>query len=526
MKRWQKVLAGTALVVVAGGAGVAVWFAKTAEPRLRREIELWLSDRLNSEVSLASVTVKLYPTFGFEGTDLRLRIKGRPDLQPFITIDKWTGSGMLTGLRTRRLEEVRLEGVHLVVPPGRKADLRSLRAGEGAPDEDLAAAAEREKGPPSPLVERLTADAVTITVQPKYADRDPVIWDVRDLRMTDFSLDRETPFTATVDTPLPSDRAEVSGSVGPWPGGDFDRLPMSGQFTFDGDLSAIPGMEGQITASGNVLGTLERLATTGIASSNRLGLKSGAAGRLPMTSTFEAAFDGTSGDSFLSRLTTTLGQSAFQTSGSITRRKGIRGRHVHLAVKTPDPADVADVMRLLVDGVRPPVAGRLSLDASLRIEPGTSDVIDRLDASGTFRVAGAHFINRDVREKIDELARRGQGRPGDASISRVAADIEGRIAIRARQMALQAVQFAVPGVRIDAAGDYGLASERFEFRGVVRLDAGMSRTLTGARRVLLRPLDPLLRKDGAGTRLVLDIRGTKADPKVDIDLGASLRGRQ
>ena len=67
----------------------------------------------------------------------------------------------------------------------------------------------------------------------------------------------------------------------------------------------------------------------------------------------------------------------------------------------------------------------------------------------------------------------------------------------------------MPGVRIDAAGGYGLASEQLNFRGVARLDAGMSRTLTGARRVLLWPFDPLLRKDGAGTRLVVDIGGTQ-----------------
>jgi hypothetical protein len=64
------------------------------------------------------------------------------------------------------------------------------------------------------------------------------------------------------------------------------------------------------------------------------------------------------------------------------------------------------------------------------------------------------------------------------------------------------------------------------FRGVARLDARASRTQRGARRLLLLPVDPLLRRDGAGTRLVLDIRGTKTEPKLDLDIGASLRGRQ
>jgi hypothetical protein len=40
------------------------------------------------------------------------------------------------------------------------------------------------------------------------------------------------------------------------------------------------------------------------------------------------------------------------------------------------------------------------------------------------------------------------------------------------------------------------------------------------------PLDPLLSRDGAGTRVVLDISGTRNAPAVDVDLGASLRGRR
>ena len=80
--------------------------------------------------------------------------------------------------------------------------------------------------------------------------------------------------------------------------------------------------------------------------------------------------------------------------------------------------------------------------------------------------------------------------------------MQGRVVLRRRDLALRTVRFTVPGVTIDAAGGYGLVSERLDFHGIARLDASVSRTQTGARRVLMRPLDPLLSKDGAGTRLV------------------------
>ncbi|MGD9906422.1 MAG: hypothetical protein AB7U83_23380 [Vicinamibacterales bacterium] len=523
MKWWTRALVGAACLVVAVAGGATLWLVRTAEPRLRRELEVWLSDRLNSDVALATLSVRVFPTVRLEGTGLVLRIKDRPDLPPFITVERWSGRGVLRGVRARRLDEVRLDGVAITVPPGRKADLRSLRVdgGDAADDGDSG-----RRRPRSPVVDRLVAAAVTVTVLPRQADRDPVVWDVRDLILEPFSLDDASPFSATVDTPLPRDRARVTGTVGPWPRRDFDRLPLTGEFTFEGDLGGLPGLEGQVHASGSVLGTLERLATHGIASSSALGLTTGGSGRLPMTATFDAAFDGTSGDLFLSTLTTTLGQSAFATSGSVTRQRGVRGRHVHLAVRTPDPVDLADVLRLLVDGGRPPLAGRLRLDATLEMAPGDGDVADRLEVAGTFEVDDATFANRDVQAKVDELARRGQGRPKDPSIAAVAAAMDGQVRLADRQLTLRQIRFAVPGAAIAASGAYGLGDERLRFRGVARLDAGISRTLTGARRVLLRPLDPLFSKGGAGTRLVLDIRGTRDDPEVDIDVGASLRGER
>jgi hypothetical protein len=489
------------------------------EPRLRRELEVRLSERLNSDVAIESLTLRLYPSVYVEGTGLVLRIKGRADLPPFVTVRKFTGTGSLADLRVRRLDEMRLEGAAINVPPGRKRDLQPLRVGG-----DARGVAHRR--PRAPLVRRLVADAVTITVLPRDADRDPVVWDVRGLEVRDFSLDAAAPFSATVDTPLPADRAVVSGTAGPWPSGDFGSLPMTGQFTFDGDLAAIAGMDGHITVSGDVLGTLERLATSGVASSTRLGLRSGAAGQLPMNATFDAAFDGTSGDLYLTRVATTLGGAAFETSGQVLRKRGVRGRHVSLAVKTPDRVELAELLRLLIDGRWPPMSGQLALDARLTIPPGESDLLDRLIADGTFRVSQARFANADVQAKVDDLSRRGQGRPGDTTITRVGSSMRGRVSIQASRLALPTVHFAVPGVAIDAAGVYSLVNERMNFHGIARLDARMSRTQTGARRVLLRPLDPLLSKDGAGTRVVLDISGTRNAPAVDVDLGASLRGRR
>ena len=164
--------------------------------------------------------------------------------------------------------------------------------------------------------------------------------------------------------------------------------------------------------------------------------------------------------------------------------------------------------------------------APLDLPPGPADVIARIVVAGTFRLTRARFANGEVQGKVDELSRRGQGKPSDTTIANVPYDMRGLVRLRRQELTLSSIAFTAPGASIAASGGYGLSSEQLRFRGVAKLDAAMSRTQTGARRFWLRPIDPLFRRGGAGTRLVVDVRGTKTVPVVDLDVGASLRGRK
>ena len=76
------------------------------------------------------------------------------------------------------------------------------------------------------------------------------------------------------------------------------------------------------------------------------------------------------------------------------------------------------------------------------------------------------------------------------------------------------------------AAVHQLQTEVLDFRGVVRLAAAASQTQTGIRSWLLKPFDPLLRRDGAGTRLVVTVKGTRDAPKFGLDMGATLNGER
>jgi hypothetical protein len=74
-------------------------------------------------------------------------------------------------------------------------------------------------------------------------------------------------------------------------------------------------------------------------------------------------------------------------------------------------------------------------------------------------------------------------------------------------------------------GVFTLPTKSLDFTGVARLDASMSATQTGLKRFLLKPLNPLFRKDGAGTRLAIKIGGTIDDPQFGLDIGRTLSGK-
>lgn len=513
-RRRHKVVAGVVAVMVAATIGVVRW-TRLADERLRTELEAWLSDRLASDVRLEQVEVTLLPQVQVRGRGLTLRIRNRPDLPPFVTIGSWSGTARLGRLGIRQFDEVRLSSVAIVIPPRRLADIRPATA---------PGAVRRRRRPPQMRIDRLVADHVVLRVMPRDAAREPHEWDIRDLHLDPFSFDLASPFAASIDTPLPSARADVTGTVGPWPRGDFDQLPLAGEYVLQGQLEDVPGLRGALSVQGRALGTLDRLATVGTASSPAAGFVSAEGGTLPLDVAFEALFDATSSDVHLTRLDARAGRALVSASGHIVREKGARTRRVSLKVTSPPTSSAADMLRLLVDGDRPPVQGALAVDAALELAAGDRDVLDRLHVSGTFDLRGARFSNERVQGVLEEISQRGLGWP-DPPAPEVRAHLSGQMTLSGRDLALARVALGVPGAAVSGAGHYSLASQAIDFHGVTRLDAPLSQTQRGMRRWLLKPFNRLLARGGAGTRVVLDVRGTRAAPVVDVDLAASLRGR-
>jgi hypothetical protein len=84
-------------------------------------------------------------------------------------------------------------------------------------------------------------------------------------------------------------------------------------------------------------------------------------------------------------------------------------------------------------------------------------------------------------------------------------------------MTFRSLGFEVPGAAVSIAGNYDLANDRLDFHGALKLDAKLSQTMTGWKRVLLKPADPFFAKNGAGTFVKIKIEGDAHHPKFGLD---------
>jgi uncharacterized protein involved in outer membrane biogenesis len=84
-------------ILTVGAITLALRIPFTSETLRKRVVET-LSDRLDAEVELGDLTLRVLPALHAEGTDLRIRHKGRHDVPPLISIDRFTVEADLLGL--------------------------------------------------------------------------------------------------------------------------------------------------------------------------------------------------------------------------------------------------------------------------------------------------------------------------------------------------------------------------------------------------------------------------------------------
>jgi len=471
--------------------------------RLRPATIRLLEQRFNSDVELARLHVRVFPTLAIQGEGLVLRHRERRDVPPLVTIRRFTIESTIGELWSRHIDRVRVDGLHIIIPPRREEDMPDLPARS------------REREDPDVLIHELVADDGLLTIAAKRAGKDPREFRLAHLRFESLQFDRPAAFEAELSNPVPEGIIHTVGTFGPWHREEPSLTRVNGSFRFDADLASIDGIGGDLHAEGSFNGPLERIETQGQTKTPDFRLSTGGT-TFPLLVTYKAIVDGTSGDTILTSVEADLAQSHISASGAIVKVEGVKGRRITLDTRARQ-GRIEDFIRLTTRVKTSPMVGGVVVDAKLDIPPGGGEVLDRMELAGSFALASARFTSQTIQARIDDLSRRGLGRPKDEAIDDVASNMRGVFRLSGGRLAVRPLTFEVDGAQVRLAGSYGVRSERLDFGGELRLKAKVSQTQTGWKSIVLKLFDPLFRRDGAGTVLPIRITGTRERPEFAAD---------
>jgi hypothetical protein len=508
------------VLAMSAAAGAAVLIALFAlapltlrAGELRSRVAAAIEARLNADVSIDQLHIAYAPRIRVSGSGFVLRIKNRPDLPPFVSIDRfWMNLGIFQVVR-RHVGTVYVEGLRIHVPP--PAARRGL--GAGGP----ASAVETALRPAEVRIDRLVAHDAELTFVPRTAGKRPLVFPIDELEMSAVGLDLQMSFHATLTNPIPRGRVEAHGTFGPWQKADPAQTRVGGDYIFsDADLATFNGLAGKLSSTGTFEGPLTDIGVAGRTETPDFSLELG--GRpVPLTTTFQATVDGTDGTTVLRRVNGTLVHTAIVAKGAITTLRG-QGHSVDLDVEVTD-GRIEDLLRLAIDSPRPIMTGDVSLHSTVVLPPGPEPVRERLRLDGRLGLGGARFTDRQLQDKLEEISRRSQGLNERDVMERVATDVSGRFALAAGIFTLSNASFDVPGARVSLAGAYMLNDGALDLGGTLQMRASVSKAVGGFTSILLKPFDLLFKKQGADTVVPIKITVTLRAPRVGLDVKRVLK---
>lgn len=512
MSKRARIIIGLLLaVVMAAGTGIVISL-RGLEPRLHSWITTKLSRSFESSVELGRVHLNWFP-LQLRAENLTIRHHGRTDIPPLILVGSFSVDLKPTELWSSRVDHVKVDGLEINIPPkDPETGKRPVPHPEFGHDDDSGGI----------FVKRLTATNARLSVIPRKAGKNPKVWDIFELDVKNLGGGEPASFSGALINPIPYGQIDVKGQFGPWQSDEPGDSPLSGKYTFAADLNTIDGLAGKLDAAGNMQGTLDAIATAGETKTPDFRLTELDGGSLPLTTHYDALVDGTEGDVRLNRVEIQLGQSAMVARGTVIGTHGVKGKRVVLNL-TSKAANLGELLRL-VSKKKPPVEGTLAIDTAFDLPQGKGAVLQRVQLEGSVRADRVTFTNDGVQDKIDELSRRAQGKPNDDSIDDVASRVMTTFSLRQGVFTYRALSFNVQGATVKLDGTHSLKSKAIHLEGVALLTAPVSKTVTGFKSWLLKPFDPLFRKNGAGTRLVITVEGTQDQPKVKLDFGRTIRG--
>jgi hypothetical protein len=106
----------------------------------------------------------------------------------------------------------------------------------------------------------------------------------------------------------------------------------------------------------------------------------------------------------------------------------------------------------------------------------------------------------------------------------VAADLKGSVTMTNAVAKLKDTSVQVPGAVATMSGTYNLENKKIDFHGELKTESSLSNESSGAKAVLLKPLDPFFKRKHAGAVVPVEMTGTYDDPHFGFSITGSKPG--
>jgi hypothetical protein len=498
--------------------GVLAYLATHYQPWIRDQLIATLEKRYQSKVEIQNLKVSVFPRPLVTGEHVELRLHGRTDVPPMVTVRRFTVHAGLWALLGRpiHIASVKLEGLQLTLPP--KQDGES-----GAPAGKTTGTGDGF------VVDEVNADGAFLRVLPKVAGKEPLEFDIARLTMHYVGAGQPMSFQASLSNPKPPGLIETTGRFGPWQSSEPGETPVDGHYTFsNADLSVFTGISGILSSTGEYQGRLNQIEVKGTTDIPDFRVST-SDHKVRLETTFQATVDGTNGDTFLHPVDARFLDTELMCNGKVAHRPGTPGKFIELQVATTK-GRIDDLLKMALKG-QPAVVGNASLTTDFLLPPGKGDVVSRLQLAGKFRVGSARFTSGKIEKVLTNLSLRAQGKPeevheAEEEALQITSDLGGNFTLGEGSVTLKDLAFSVPGAEVTLHGTYGIHSERIDFSGFFRMQAKVSQAFTGWKSVLLKVADPFFAKHGAGTEVPIQIGGTRENPSFGVELFHKQIGRK
>ena len=488
-----------ALVLAAVVGCIAVWLATMFWNRIWPFTEKAVVQDL-AEASDSTVTIrKSHRTyFPFPGCILEgIEFHHGPNQWTLITIDKLTIEGSYSGILTKHVPRIRVEGGHVFIPPfGGNVTFETQHS-------EL-------------VVEEIVANGTVVEFASKDPKGESLRFDVHDAVLRDVQWSRPLNYQLKLQNPKPPGEIVTHGKFGAWTKGNPGETAISGEYTFEqADLGVYGGIAGTLSSTGKYSGALQHIDIAGTTNVPDFAVKSGGH-KVQLVTKFDAFVDAIHGDTFLKRVDAHFGRTNLVVEGSVAGIKGRQGKTALLNLASPQ-GRIEDILGLFVKAPHSPMSGAVALRAKVEIPSGKQPFLHRVKMEGTFGVDDGSFSSPQTQKNVNELSAGARGEKTEDAET-VLTDVKGQVGLESGIAKFSDLSFGIPGAKARANGTYNLLNEKIDLHGRIRVDTKISKTETGMKSFLLKALDPLFKKKKKGEVVPVHITGTYDHPQFGLDV--------